>query len=51
MTHEGPARRRRAQARVQVPINGEAYDQALDNIAAIKKWADGWARRCNAGGS
>lgn len=26
---------------VRVPINGAAYDQALDNIAAIEKWADG----------
>jgi hypothetical protein len=26
---------------VRVPINGKAYDQALDNIAAIEKWADG----------
>ena len=27
--------------KVRVPINGAAYDQALDNIAAIEKWADG----------
>jgi hypothetical protein len=26
---------------VRVPINGAAYDQVLDNIAAIEKWADG----------
>ncbi|ROR89329.1 hypothetical protein [Nocardioides aurantiacus] len=26
---------------VRVPINGKAYDQALENIAAIEKWADG----------
>jgi hypothetical protein len=26
---------------VRVPINGAAYDQALTNIAAIEKWADG----------
>jgi hypothetical protein len=26
---------------VRVPINGKHYDQALDNIAAIEKWADG----------
>jgi hypothetical protein len=26
---------------VRVPINGKAYDQALDNIADIEKWADG----------
>jgi hypothetical protein len=26
---------------VRVPINGKAYDQALDNIAVIEKWADG----------
>ena len=26
---------------VRVPINGAAHDQALDNIAAIEKWADG----------
>lgn len=25
---------------VRVPINGKHYDQALDNIAAIEKWAD-----------
>lgn len=25
---------------VGVPINGAAYDQALDYIAAIEKWAD-----------
>lgn len=26
---------------VRVPINGKHYDQALANIAAIEKWADG----------
>lgn len=26
---------------VRVPINGSAYDRALDNIATIEKWADG----------
>jgi len=26
---------------VRIPINGKAYDRALDNIAAIEKWADG----------
>jgi hypothetical protein len=31
----------RARPDVRVPINGAAYDQALDNIAAIEKWADG----------
>ena len=25
---------------VRLPINGKAYDQALNNIAAIEKWAD-----------
>ena len=26
---------------VRVPINGKAFEQALENIAAIEKWADG----------
>ena len=26
---------------VRVPINGKNYDQAVENIAAIEKWADG----------
>jgi len=26
---------------VRVPINGKHYQQALDNVAAIEKWADG----------
>jgi hypothetical protein len=26
---------------VRVPINGKHYEQALKNIAAIEKWADG----------
>jgi len=26
---------------VRMPINGSAYDQALNNITAIEKWADG----------
>lgn len=26
---------------VRVPINGSAFDQALDNITTIEKWADG----------
>ncbi|GEA82125.1 hypothetical protein ACT17Q_11335 [Cellulomonas sp. CW35] len=26
---------------VRVPINGKHFDQALDSIAAIEKWADG----------
>jgi hypothetical protein len=26
---------------VRVPINGKHYNQAIDNIVAIEKWADG----------
>ena len=29
------------QARESHPINGKAYDQALANIDALEKWANG----------